>query len=316
MQIQRFLLKALTFTLINVAILLGLLFYFSGRNRTVQLDIAETESNLLVNTSDQHYDIGLLGTSRGRVFSRDDNHQRVENLLDKRLVNLSKGGGGGLMPAKIHLSHFYSRGNSVDHIFYLVDPWVFYSPINNDKNNFFLRDEPFELSIFWQLIVDRFPLSSILSYLQMIAVEDWAAISKYAGSGLTKGTLKKIDTEKIDAARAYYKGRYAENGFHNYSPFVDKINTITKANNTAVTYIMLPLLIPNFPGLDEVDKKLKAVADNNSHVSYVNLSTAMQSPKYYYDHMHFNTRGISFFTNWVFAPILGSFQVSEKELRQ
>ena len=304
MQIQRFLKKAIAFAVINIVILLALLFYFSGQNRSIQLESKNTESNLLSIGENQHYDIGILGTSRGRVFSRDDNHLRVEQLLGKRLVNLSKGGGGGLMPAKLHLSHFYSRGNAVDHIFYLVDPWVFYSPINNEKNNFFLRDEPFEISILWQLIVDRYPLATILSYLQMIAEKDWKTISRYEGAGLTKGTLKEIDSIKIDKARAYYKSRYGKNSFDRYSRFVDIINNTAKKHNSAVTYIILPLLIPDFPGIDDVAKKLKAAAAANSHVTLVNFSNKMQSAEYYYDHMHFNEKGVTFFTEQVLAPLL------------
>lgn len=301
MQILIFLKKAAAFALINIIILIVTLLYFSGKNRNVHLNIANTESNLLSMEENTHYDFALLGTSRGRVFSRDDNHSLVEKSLDKHFVNLAKGGGGGLMPAKLHLSYFYSRGNSVDQIYYLVDPWVFHSPINNEKNNFFLRDEPFEINILWQLLLDRYPLDTVLSYIQKIAVDDWNTISRYAGPGLTRGTLKEIDNEKINTARIYYAGRYGKNSFQKYSKFVDKINTLTKNNGSKITYIMLPLLISDFPGIDDVDLKLQKAAKQNDHVSYVNFSTGMQSPAYYYDHMHFNTKGILFFSSQFFA---------------
>lgn len=303
MQIFTFLKKAVAFTLINTIILLATLFYFSGKNRNIHLNIASTESNLLSMGENQHYDFAILGTSRGRVFSRDDNHQLVETLLDKQFVNLSKGGGGGLMPAKLHLSHFYERGNTVDQIFYLVDPWVFYSPINNEKNNFFLRDEPFEISILWQLLVENYPVDTILAYIQKIAVDDWVTLSRYSGQGLTKGILNEIDSEKINTARLYYAGRYGKNSFQKYSQYVDKINSIALENSTKITYIMLPLLISDFPGIDAVDLKLKEAA-KNTYVTYINYSAEMQSPHYFYDHMHFNTAGITFFTSQVLAPVL------------
>jgi hypothetical protein len=295
-QIQKFLLKSLAFALINSLILLALLLYFSGKNRDIHLDVASSESNLLVTGDNQHYDIAILGTSRGRVFSRDDNHRLVEGILNKKVVNLSKGGGGGLMPAKLHLSHFYHRGNTVKQIVYLIDPWIFYSPINNDQNNFFLRDEPFELAVLWQLITDKYPMKTILSYLQKIAVKDWQKISKYAGENLTKGTLNHIDADKINKARTYYEGRYVEGGFARYSQFVDTINRLAEQNNSKITYIILPLLIDNFPGIERVEQKLSAVAESKKHVDVLNLSNAMQSQEYYYDHMHFNTQGISYFT--------------------
>ena len=308
MQIRKFFQKAAAFTIINTIICLAALFTFSGKNRNIQLEIANTESNLLTMGENHHYDFAILGTSRGRVFSRDDNHQRVEKILGKHFINLSKGGGGGLMPAKLHLAHFYSRNNSVDQIFYLVDPWIFYSPINNEKNTFFLRDEPFEISILWQLLLDRYPLDTILTYIQKIAEHDWDSISRYAGPGLTQGSLKKINTEKINTARSYYAGRYEQNSFYRYSQFVDTINAIAQEGGSKITYIMLPLLISHFPGIDAVDLKLQEAAENNNNVTYVNFSNEMQSPGYFYDHMHFNTTGITFFSSQVLAPVLNGHE--------
>ena len=141
MQSKKIIFKLVIFSLLNLSIMGSLLFFFSGRNLDIRFKNWETESNLLVTGKNEHYDMAILGTSRGRVFSRDSNHLTVENILDKKVINLSKGGGGGLMPALVHLDHFYARGNMADHIIYFVDPWIFFCPINNENNNFFLRDE-------------------------------------------------------------------------------------------------------------------------------------------------------------------------------
>lgn len=301
---KRFLIKAAAFGLLNAAILAAVLLFFSGRDRGVRLDIDETESNLLVMGENQHYGVAILGTSRGRVLSRDGNHRVLETILGERVINLSKGGGGGLMPAELHLSHFYDRGNTVDHILYLVDPWVFFSSINNENNDFFLRDEPFELSILWKLIREGYPLDRIFSYLQMIAVTDWAAVSRYAGPGLTRGTLKTIDGTKLEEARQHYLDRYGEGNFERYSPYVDRINALAKKNGSRITYILLPLLMRDFPGLPEVDRKLRAAAEGADHVAYVNLESAMQERRFFYDHMHFNTAGIAWFAENALRPVL------------
>jgi hypothetical protein len=304
MQAKRFFIKVLIFGLLNAAILAGVLLIFSGRNRDIHLDIGDTESNLLVMGENQHYGVAILGTSRGRVLSRDGNHRMLEAILDERVVNLSKGGGGGLMPAELHLSYFYSRGNTVDHIIYLVDPWVFFSSINNENNDFFLRDEPFELSILWKLIADRYPPDRIFSYLQMIAVDDWAGISRYAAPGLTDGTLKTIDGEKLEKARQYYLDRYGEGNFERYSRIVDRIDALAKKNGSRITYVMLPILIPDFPGVPEVDRKLREAAAREDHVAYYNVVTAMHDRRYFYDHMHFNRTGIACFARNALYPIL------------
>jgi len=304
MQARTFLIKVLAFSLLNAAILACVLLFFSGRDRDVRLDIDVTESNLLVMGENQHYSVAILGTSRGRVLSRDGHHRMLEAILGGRVINLSKGGGGGLMPAEVHLSHFYSRGNTVDHILYLVDPWVFFSSINNEDNDFFLRDEPFELSILWKLILDRYPPDRIFSYLQMIAVDDWAKISRYAGPGLTEGTLRKIDGTKLEEARQYYLDRYGKGNFERYSRVVDRINALALKNGSWITYVMLPLLIPEFPGLMEVDRKLSADAAKGEHVGYVNLASAMHDRRFFYDHMHFNKTGIAHFAKNALCPIL------------
>ena len=84
MQLKRFILKALIFLVINTLILAGLLLYFSGRNRQVRMDNGETESNLLAMGTGEHYGLVLMGTSRGRVLSRDGNHRTNTYRLTSR----------------------------------------------------------------------------------------------------------------------------------------------------------------------------------------------------------------------------------------
>lgn len=299
--------KSLLFLLLNGGILAVVLGIASGAHRDLHMDNGETESNLLVmggGHAPAHYGVALLGTSRGRIFSRDHNHRLVEEILGQKVINLSKGGGGGLMPAELHLSYFYHLGNRVDHVVYLVDPWVFFSPINNDENDFFLRDEPFELYILWKLIAEGYPFNRLSSYLQMISVRDWRSISTYAGPGLTGGTLKYIDQKKLIEARDHYLSKYVENGFEKYSRYVDIINAKVKQEGGRITYVMLPMLIPDFPGMDQVDQKLRQAADQNDNVAYYDLSDAMHDRRYFYDHMHFNKTGIAFFTRHVINPVL------------
>ncbi|MDD2390406.1 MAG: hypothetical protein PHP23_11820 [Desulfobacterales bacterium] len=310
MQIKKFIIKVLVFGVLNLGIMAGLLYSFSGRSRDIHLNNWETESNLLVMGKNTHYGVAILGTSRARVFSRDSNHRRVEQILGKSVINLSKGGGGGLMPAELHLSHFFDQGNTADHIIYLIDPWVFFCSINNENNNFFLRDEPFEISIFWKLIARHYPLDRIVSYLQMIAKKDWKNFTRYDAPGLTENTLAAIDPEKLQEARAHYLSLYRDKNFEKYSRLVDTIDALVKKNNSTITYIMLPILIPDFPGVEKVDKKLKAAACE-PHVRYYNLVERVQDKRYYYDHMHFNKTGISYFTKNYLKPILQGKPVTD-----
>ncbi|MDX9787729.1 MAG: hypothetical protein RBT11_13175 [Desulfobacterales bacterium] len=303
MQIKKFIINALIFFLLNACIMGGLLSFFSGRQRHIRLKNWETESNLLVMGENEHYDVAILGTSRGRIFSRDANHQLMEGILGKKVINLSKGGGGGLMPAELHLSNFYDRGNTVEHIIYLIDPWVFFCAINNENNNFFLRDEPFELSILWKLIARRYPPDRIFSYLQMIAKDDWENFTRYSAPGLSELTLTAINPRKQEEARKHYLSLYEADRFERYSRYLHVINALAKANNSRITYIMLPILMDDFPGAKEVDEKLKAVS-REDRVAYYNFVASVRDIRYFYDHMHFNKIGIAHFTQAYLKPIL------------
>ncbi len=310
-QSKKFILKVVVFSLLNLAMMITLLLFFSGRNRDIRLNNWETESNLLVTGQNEHYDLAILGTSRGRVFSRDSNHITMENILGKRVINLSKGGGGGLMPAKVHLAHFYRRGNRADHVIYFIDPWIFFCPINNENNTFFLRDEPFEISILSDLVLNRFPSERIISYLQMIAVDDWKIISRYAAPGLDKLTLKAIDPVKLEDARKHYLELYDYDKFERYCSFISDINRLAKEYNSRITYITLPILMEDFPGAREVDEKLKQIVKLNDRdttskeiVGYYNLIDKMHDREFFYDHMHFNNKGVAYFTKTYLLPIL------------
>lgn len=304
MQIVRLLKKMVAFGLLNGTILVVALFLFSGQHRGLHLTYAESESNLLVTGSNHHYQLVLLGTSRARVFSRDDNHARVEAILGGPVANLAKGGGGGLMPAEVHLSYFYYRGNSAEHIVYLVDPWVFFAPINNENNTFFLRDEPFELFILAKLIGAGFPIARMSAYLQMIAVTDWRGISRYAAPGLTAGTLDRVDAEKVEQARRHYLSTYNNDRFSEYASYVKAINRLAEKNGSTVTYVMLPIMMRDFPGAAQVDGFLRDVALHDANVEYYNFIHAMGDKHYYYDHMHFNRHGIDHFVRHCLRPLL------------
>lgn len=300
---RKFFIKAVIFAILNICITAALLYHFSGRQRDIRLKNWETESNLLVMGENEHYDVAILGTSRGRIFSRDANHQVMEEILGKKVINLSKGGGGGLMPAELHLANFFDRGNRVDCIFYLVDPWVFFCPINNENNNFFLRDEPFEISVLWKLIVRGYPSERIFSYIQMIAKDDWENFTRYAEPGLSELTLKAIDPVKQEKARAHYLSLYEPDRFETYSRYLHKINALAKAHGSRMVYILLPILMDDFPGAAQVDQKLRAVSRQEG-VAYYNLIASVRDIRYFYDHMHFNRAGVAYFASSFLKPII------------
>jgi hypothetical protein len=307
MKARLFIIKLMIFGIVNLSILIILLYSLSGRHRDIHLSYAESESNLLTYGENAHYPVVFLGTSRGRIFSRDGNHEMVERVLGRKVANLSKGGGGGLMPAEVHLSFFLNQGNTIDHVIYLVDPFVFYSSVNNENNDFFLKDEPFELFIFMKLVTDHYPLDRLFSYMKMITVTDWKQISRYGSPGLTERTLSQIDDKKMEEARQVYLKEFDQESFTAYGNVVKDINRLVKKNGGRITYVMLPMLMKDFPGFKEVDAFLRKTAKEDG-VGYINCASCMQDIKFYYDHMHFNKTGIEYFLKKCILPILNGEQ--------
>jgi hypothetical protein len=106
-----------------------------------------------------------------------------------------------------------------------------------------------------------------------------------------------------DARRAYLK-EYDQKSYTAYGPVVRRINQLVKKNNARITYVMLPILMPDFPGLNEVDVFLRETADREDGIDYFNCASCMQDINFYYDHMHFNKKGIEYFLREHMLPIL------------
>lgn len=87
---KRFLIKLTILTGLWILLLSAFLW---GVNRLVQQrDFANhtTESNLLVIKDSCTYDLLFLRISHARNFSRHGNHQRVESVLNKFMINLGQ----------------------------------------------------------------------------------------------------------------------------------------------------------------------------------------------------------------------------------
>ncbi|MDX9788585.1 MAG: hypothetical protein RBT11_17540 [Desulfobacterales bacterium] len=103
---------------------------------------------------------------------------------------------------------------------------------------------------------------------------------------------------------------YKPDRLETYSRFLHVINALAGANNSRITYIMLPILMDDFPGAKQVDEKLKAVS-REDRVAYHNLVASVRDIRYFYDHMHFNKIGVAYFTKTYLKPILEEKQNPE-----
>ncbi|MBF0469006.1 MAG: hypothetical protein HQK61_09000, partial [Desulfamplus sp.] len=88
-----------------------------------------------------------------------------------------------------------------------------------------------------------------------------------------------------------------------YSRFASDINSLAKKHKSRITYIILPILMKDFPGADQVDQKLKEISRKEG-VRYYNLIDQMHDRHFFYDHMHFNNKGVAHFTKTYLEEII------------
>lgn len=292
---KTFLLKALLFAGINLVLLIALLEYASGRKSASKLPNWKTESDLMVMRDGQHYDFTILGTSRGRTFSRDSNHVVVEQILGKHFINLSKGASSGVIPAELFLRYFYSRGNSTDHIVYCIDPWVVYDRKSNEENGFFTISEPFELGLLTEMIKMHLPVKQDMMYCKSIWSDKW----KTAGQERKVhafDTLRVISEHSLDKARAHYDSLIDMDNFARYSRHLEEIIQLAHAHGAIISFVIVPSMLHHFPGKPALVDFLTKQAAAQPNVYFYDFSEEMADRRYFYDHNHFNRNGVVYFT--------------------
>jgi hypothetical protein len=102
---------------------------------------------------------------------------------------------------------------------------------------------------------------------------------------------------------------YEDGDAKRYFSYIDKIVKLAEQHHSRITFILLPILMKDFPGAAEVDRKLQLVAAADPNVSYYNMIGTMQDRHFFYDHMHFNRIGITAFATKVLLPIINGGKV-------
>jgi hypothetical protein len=295
-------------TFIAKILLLGLIVIFCGLLVSYVPDLRhdfknnETESNLFVTPSNEHYGMVLLGTSHGRIFSRSGNHARVEEILGKKVLNLSTGGGRGVYSTELYLDYFYKRDNTADTIVYLIDPFVLYSNKWNEENDLFSM-EPLRFD-FLQLILKRkVNLPTVLNYLKTKLSWEWVMRGP-SDDAEQKGALTAADPEAVKKrVESLYPDGRNEETFARYRAILESIAATAKDRNTRLIFVIPSTLLGNLPGEDELKKAL-ADLQKTHNIEWHDFSNAITDPRLYYDHDHLNTEGIVTFAEQFLVPTL------------
>ncbi len=264
----------------------------------------ETESNLLVMNDYEKFDLLFMGISHARNFSRHKNHLRLENILEKKIINIGQGGGVcGVNEQLFYLDYFYYKKNKASTLVYIISPPLFFSETLPLASNTF-RYEPFELSFLFRYLFFESENKSerITTYLQTKVKKPW--YNHHPKSLETKEEkLERIDTSIInEGLKMVYDDEMALTRFNQSAEKIKETIHLALTNNTDVVLIIPPALFGKWKGHDDVEKFAKEM-QKLDNVDFYDFSESILSAKYYYDHHHLNTNGITYFTENYLIPI-------------
>ena len=303
----RFLIRLLLFAVV-VAGLIYVGAEVASRNaKSKEYHNFNTEENVVITPRNKHFDFMFLGLSHARNFSRHHNHERIEKILDRNFINFGKGGGNGNIANQyVFLKYFLSRGNTTDHIYYILSMPMFFAK-RLDENAYTYQYEMLNINFFFQILTgpDVNKGEKLYTYVRSKFDKRWR--KKYGPwSEKSRDTvLDKIDSTKIVAGfkRAYVNGLEFDT-FEKNKKLMKETIELAHENNIRVTFIVTPSTFGVWPGHDEVMafmEELKKEYGTDIH-DYSNVY--LHQKQYFYDHHHLNTAGVMKFTKEYLKPLM------------
>jgi len=304
---KRFLTLSSLYIFLLIGLILIVLEISSSIVKNRQFKNYETESNLLVMNNDEKFNILFMGISHARNFSRDKNHLRIENILDKKIINIGQGGGlCGINEQLYYLDYFYRKGNTASTVVYIISPPLFFAETLPIASNTFDR-EPFELKFFLDYLFFKTENKQerLTSYLQTKLTPFWLSY-KPNSKDSNDEKLDSIDFNVVSAGiQMVYKDSISFNRFNKSIDRVEETIQLALNNNSNVILIIPPALFGKWEGHYRVEEFAKRMQKLDG-VEYFDFSESVLSPEYYYDHHHLNTNGVVYFTEAFLKPILNS----------
>ncbi|HPI09992.1 MAG TPA: hypothetical protein PLK63_03080 [Catalimonadaceae bacterium] len=267
---------------------------------------SETESNLLVMRNDSSYDLVFLGISHARNFSRHRNHERIESILNQKILNMGQGGGiCGPNEQLFYLQYFYSQGNKAKKIVYVLSPPFMFSvslPIASNTFNY----EPFRIPFVWQYL--NFPAENrserLMSMIQFKLTPTWINHIPFSYP-IGTSRLEKLDSATVAKGQelAFNSGSEDMKRFAFSADILQQTIDLARSHGTEVVLFIPPALFGKWRG-HEITKKFGEKVALQKGVSFYDFSETEFDPKFYYDHHHLNTYGVVHFTEKFLKPVL------------
>lgn len=297
-----FVIKSIIFLFLNFLILSLFLWMSTIADKRFVFKNGETGSNLFLMKDSTYYDFILLGSSHSKEFSRRGNHLMVEKILKKNFLNLSFGGGAGILPEKIYLAHFFKQNNKAGQVIYFIDPFIFFSQKWNEQNDF-SNAEPFDLGFFQELLKSKMSVKAVFYYLRSKIEPNWFLKTPQLNYS-DPGFLLSIDNDAVQKRiqNLYQDGLDMKN-FERYFQALDDLVNVANRNNAEVIFILPPTLLGDLPGEEQLVHSLEVYSKNNM-ARFYDFSNLIVDPKFYYDHDHLNPKGIEYFSRRYLKPII------------
>lgn len=302
--IKKFIIRTLLVGIIFSGILILVLLASSQYVESKGFKNSQTESNTLILGSDQEYDLMFMGISHARNFSRYGNHEVVENILNKKIINIGQGGGTcGVNEQLFYLEYFYSKDNKVDTVFFILTPPMLTSEKLPVSSNTF-DSELFDLNFFLKYLSfdSENKYERTVQYMQSKLKSKWIHLKPDLTIG-KKDSLTGVNTEAIRNGMELAHGKNINvERFKASCAGVEKIIETVKRNNSEIVMIIPPALFGKWPEHNLVidfAKKMK----KEQNVMFYDFSESVLQPKYYYDHHHLNTKGVEYFANVFLKPL-------------
>jgi hypothetical protein len=256
----------------------------------------ETESNTLVMGQGEHYDLMISGISHARNLSRHRNHQRLERILGRSIINIGQGLGlCGVAEQAFYLRYFLAQGNTVDTLLYVLSPPLMFSEALAQNPRTF-EYEPFAWDFWWGYadFSSENKLQRQFHYLRSKLDPRWL-LTRPASRPRNDDRLPRLDSAEMRAGfRLAYGDSLDQRRFARSRERLREQVDFARAQGIEVCFVIPPAVFGRWPGHEQVLAFLQAMQQRHG-TPYLDCAEALREPRYYYDHHHLNTEGVQWF---------------------
>jgi hypothetical protein len=259
-----------------------------------------TESNTLFWKKNQKYDILFMGISHARNFSRNKNHQRMQNILDAKIINIGQGGGAcGINDQLFYLDYFFKMGNSSSKIICVMSPPMLFSKTLPIASNTF-DNEVFDVAFLTHYLAfdSENKQGRIMSYMQSKFYPSWIFKRPFTQGNEDKA-LVTLDPKAVEEGEniAYSGAELDIVQFEKSSQVIEKIILAGKEKNSEVILMIPPALFGKWRGHAETFQLAEKMEQKYPNVKIFDGSETELRPDFYFDNHHLNTNGVVHFIN-------------------